>query len=85
MYPTAFVTRLNFNTTSWFDILGEDGAPIYEEDIVFSDMKKKKNSERIKQILEKEVENIQNNYTRIFVGGFSQGACMYVISYWIKF
>ena len=38
--PTAFVTRLNFNTTSWFDILGEDGAPIYEEDIVFSDWKK---------------------------------------------
>ena len=72
--PTAFVTRLNFSTTSWFDILGENGAPIYEEDMVFSDMEK--NSERIKQIIETEVKNVQNNYTRIFVGGFSQGACM---------
>ena len=35
-----------------------------------------KNLERIKQIIEKEVKNVQNNYTRIFVGGFSQGACM---------
>ena len=35
-----------------------------------------KNSERIKQIIEKEVKNLQNNYTWIFVGSFSQGACM---------
>ena len=72
--PTAYVTRLDFNTTSWFDILGINNAPIYEEDIVFSDMEK--NSERIKQIIENEVKNVQNNYTKIFVGGFSQGACM---------
>ena len=72
--PTAFVTRLNFTTTSWFDVLGENMAPIYEKDMVVSDMEK--NSERIKQIIEKEVKNVQNNYKRIFIGGFSQGACM---------
>ncbi len=72
--PIAFVTRLNFSTYSWFDILGINGAFTYEDDIVFSDMEK--SAERIGKIIENEVKNVQNNYTRIFVGGFSQGGLM---------
>jgi predicted esterase len=69
-----FVTRLNMNTTSWFDIRGKDGDVIREEDMEFSDMEK--NADRIEKIIENEVKNINSNYSRVFLGGFSQGACM---------
>ena len=72
--PVEFVTRLNFSTNSWFDITGENRAYTVEEDLVFSDIEKSAN--KIIQIIENEVKNVKNDYKRIFVGGFSQGACM---------
>ncbi len=72
--PVAYVTRLNFNTTSWFDLLGENNAVITEKDIVFKDMDE--NSKRIKQLIVDEAKAINNDYRKVFVGGFSQGACM---------
>ena len=49
-------------------------AVIVEEDINFNDMDK--SADRIKQIINNEVKNVQGDYKRIFVGGFSQGACL---------
>jgi predicted esterase len=72
--PTAFVTRLNFSTTSWFDLLGENGAIITEDDIVFDDLVK--SADRIKKLIEEEAKAVNNDYSKVFVGGFSQGACM---------
>ena len=72
--PVANVSRLGFNTTSWFDITGINNDIIVEEDINFDDLDKSAN--RIKQIIENEVTNVDGNYSRIFVGGFSQGACL---------
>ena len=72
--PYSFVTRLNFDTTSWFDILGENNAVIKEEDIVFDDMDK--NSQRIKQLIVNEAKAFNKDNSKVFVGGFSQGACM---------
>jgi len=72
--PIANVTRLNFSAHSWFDVLGKDGDKIPEEFIVFSDMDE--NADKIKEIIKEEAKNINNNYKRIFVGGFSQGAIM---------
>lgn len=68
------VTRLNSSTTSWFDIGGKDGDVIVEEDMNVSDMDK--SAERIENIIEREIQSINSNYSRIFIGGFSQGACM---------
>jgi predicted esterase len=71
--PTAYVTKLNQNTTSWFNLLG-GMEPIEEKDVVFEDLDESGN--RIKRLIEDEVKNVNNDYKRIFVGGFSQGACM---------
>ena len=69
-----YVTRIGDNISSWFDVLGIDGAVIVENDIVFDDLNK--SGDRIKQIIREEVVNVNNNYSRIFIGGFSQGACL---------
>jgi len=69
-----FVSRLNMNTTSWFDIGGEDGAVILEENMNVTDMDK--SADRIEKIIENEVKALNFNYSKIFIGGFSQGACM---------
>ena len=42
--------------------------------MVFEDMEK--SGDRIKQLIKDEVKNVNNDYSKIFVGGFSQGACM---------
>ena len=72
--PEAYVTRLESNTTSWFDLLGINNDVIKEKDMVFEDMEK--SGDRIKQLIKDEVKNVNNDYSKIFVGGFSQGACM---------
>ena len=69
-----YVSRIGSNISSWFNVLGKDGAVILESDIVFEDLDK--SGDRIKQIIRKEVVNVNNNYSRIFIGGFSQGACL---------
>jgi predicted esterase len=69
-----FVTRLNMSTTSWFDLAGKDGDVIVEEDMNVNDMDR--NADRIEKIIQNEVKDLNYNYSRVFVGGFSQGACM---------
>ena len=69
-----FVSRLNMSTTSWFDLEGNDGDVIVEEDMNVTDMDK--SADRIEKIIENEVKNVNSNYSRVFIGGFSQGACM---------
>ena len=69
-----FVTRLNFSTTSWFDLYGINNDVIVEKDIDYEGLNE--SADLIKKIIKDEVKNVGNNYTRIFVGGFSQGACL---------
>ena len=69
-----YVTRIGSNISSWFDVLGNDGDVIVESDIVFEDLDK--SGDRIKKIIREEVVNVNNDYRRIFIGGFSQGACL---------
>ena len=71
---TEYVTRIGSNISSWFDVLGKDGDIIVESDIIFEDLNK--SGDRIKQIIREEVINVNNDYRRIFIGGFSQGACL---------
>ena len=65
-----YVTRIGSNISSWFDTLGNDGDLIVESDIVFEDLDK--SGDRIKKIIREEVESVNNDYRRIFIGGFSQ-------------
>ena len=69
-----YVTRIGSNISSWFDVLGNDGDVILESDIVFEDLDK--SGDRIKNLIREEVVNVNNDYRRIFIGGFSQGACL---------
>lgn len=55
---------------SWYDIKGFQG----ESDISQVDIKE--NSKRVMEVIDKEAALLQNNYSRIFIGGFSQGATM---------
>lgn len=68
------VSRIGANTTSWFDLTGINNDVIKEKDMSFEDMEK--SGERIKQLIKNEAEILNNNYSKIFIGGFSQGACM---------
>ena len=75
--PTAhsvYVSRLEFNTTSWFDLKGINNDVIKEKDMDFDDMEISGNL--IKHLINEEVKNVNNDYSKIFIGGFSQGACM---------
>ena len=60
--------------TSWFDIMGENNVVFVEEDNNFDDMDE--NANRIKEITRNEVKSVGVDYKRIFIGGFSQGACL---------
>ena len=69
-----YVSRIGSNTTSWFDLTGINHDIITEKDISFEDMEK--NGERISQLIKNEARKLNNDSSKIFVGGFSQGACM---------
>ena len=70
--PTAKLTLLNEETTSWFDIYqpGFRNAKSYN----YEDVKKDKI--KIQNIVEEEVKLLNGKYDKIFMGGFSQGACL---------
>ena len=57
---------------SWFDIL--DFNKLTEGSINFDDITK--NSERIYKIIDEEAKLLNNDYSKIYIGGFSQGASM---------
>jgi phospholipase/carboxylesterase len=56
---------------SWYDIkdFNRNDDSIEKSDV-------DKNSERIKKVIEIEVAKLNGKYNKIFIGGFSQGACM---------
>lgn len=70
--PNAAVTvNGGMVMNSWYDIKSfSRGDDSYEESDVV------KNSIRIRKAIENEVKKLDNNYSKVFLGGFSQGACM---------
>jgi predicted esterase len=70
--PRAAVTiNMGMVMNSWYDIKsfnkGKDS--VEQSDVI-------KNSERINKVLESEVKLLNGDYNKVFIGGFSQGACM---------
>jgi predicted esterase len=80
--PCAPVQSADFNqgrpTTSWFNISTKYGGVIYEDTINYKQLEESSN--RIKEIINKEAELLNNDYSRIFVSGFSQGS---FLSYYV--
>lgn len=57
---------------SWYDILDltkRDESSISKKDVIES-------SKKILKFVEEEAKDLNNDYSKIFLGGFSQGACM---------
>ena len=59
---------------SWFDIQIKEGVPLDYNTIHTSELEK--SSKKIKSIINDEVKYLKNDYSKIFVGGFSQGSCL---------
>lgn len=74
--PCAPVQNADFNqgrpTTSWFNISAKYGGVIYEDCINYKQLEESAN--RIKNIIYEEAKLLNNDFSRIFVSGFSQGA-----------
>jgi len=76
--PCAPIQKADFNkgnpTTSWFNISTKYNGVIFEDTIDFIQFEK--SSEKIKNIINNESQFLNGNYNHIFIGGFSQGACL---------
>jgi len=76
--PCAPVQKADFNrgqpTTSWFNISAKYGGMILEDTIDYRQLDESAN--RIKNIIHEEAKLLNGDYSRIFVSGFSQGACL---------
>ena len=61
---------------SWFDIHRNLGnkSPIKDEEINFKEFDT--SSKKIKTLIDKEVKNVDGDYSKIIVAGYSQGACL---------
>ena len=74
--PCAPVQNADFNqgrpTTSWFNISAKYGGVIYEDTINYKQLEESAN--RIKNIINEEAKLLNNDYSKIFVSGFSQGS-----------
>lgn len=69
--PFANVSKFNQPMNSWFDIK----ANLYQKSgYSISDVKT--NSKPIIDLIETEAKFYKSNYSKIFIGGFSQGCCM---------
>lgn len=57
--------------TSWYDIksFNKSSDSINESDVL-------NNSSRVKKVVENEAKLLNGDYSKVFLGGFSQGACM---------
>eukprot|EP00331_Platyophrya_macrostoma_P023834 CAMPEP_0176441730 /NCGR_PEP_ID=MMETSP0127-20121128/21384_1 /TAXON_ID=938130 /ORGANISM="Platyophrya macrostoma, Strain WH" /LENGTH=236 /DNA_ID=CAMNT_0017826589 /DNA_START=8 /DNA_END=718 /DNA_ORIENTATION=+ len=74
--PTKAVT-INFGMKmpSWFDIRDFNiNADNFETSIGVKEIEE--NSKRITAVLDQELKELDENSQRLFIGGFSQGACM---------
>ena len=80
--PCAPVQNADFNqgrpTTSWFNISTKYGGVIYEDTINYKQLEESSN--RIKAIINEEAKLLNNDFSKIFVSGFSQGS---FLSYYI--
>ena len=72
--PIIHVTRINSKAISWFDTKGKDNDVILESDYVFEEIDKA--GDKIKQLIINEAKKLDNDFSKIFLGGFSQGACL---------
>ena len=74
--PCAPVQNADFNqgkpTNSWFNISTKYGGVIYEDTIDYKQLEQSSN--RIKNIINEEAKLLNNDYSKIFVSGFSQGS-----------
>ena len=74
--PCAPVQNADFNqgrpTTSWFNISAKYGGVIYEDTINYQQLEESSN--KIKKIIKDEVKLLNNDYSKIFLSGFSQGS-----------
>ena len=76
--PCAPIQNVDVNngkpTTSWFNISPKYGKEIKEDSIDLNQLEISSN--RIKKIIKEEAELLNNDYSKIFLSGFSQGACV---------
>ena len=76
--PCAPIQNVDVNegkpTTSWFNINKKHGKEIREDSIDFNQLESSSNM--IKKIIKEEAELLNNDYSKIFLCGFSQGACL---------
>jgi len=76
--PCAPIQNVDVNngkpTTSWFNITNKHGKEIKEDSIDLNQLDISSN--RIKKIIKEEAELLNNDYSKIFLSGFSQGACL---------
>ena len=76
--PCAPIQNVDVNegkpTTSWFNINKKHGKEIREDSIDFNQLESSSNM--IKKIIKEEAKLLNNDYSKIFVCGFSQGACL---------
>ena len=72
--PIIHLTRINSKAISWFDTKGKDNDVILESDYVFEEIDKA--GDKIKQLIIDEAKKLDNDFSKIFLGGFSQGACL---------
>ena len=63
-----------YRTTSWFNITVDEDGIIYEDTIDFKQFDISSNF--IKKIIHEEAKLLNGDYSKIFVGGFSQGSCL---------
>ena len=61
-------------TTSWFNIYTNHGKEIKDDSIDINQLENASN--RIKSLIREEAELLNNDYSKIFLSGFSQGACV---------
>ena len=76
--PCAPVQNVDVNegkpTTSWFNINKKYGKEIREDSIDYNQLKSSSNL--IIKIIKEEAELLNNDFSKIFLCGFSQGACL---------
>ena len=76
--PCAPIQNVDVNnnqpTTSWFNISKKYGKEIHEDSIDLNQLENSSNI--IKKIIKEEAGLMNNDFSKIFLCGFSQGACL---------
>jgi len=78
--PTDYVTIWKKESTSWFDIITFNVAKELDLQTAFNLSDIVRNSKRIKQVMNEEIERLGGDSTKLFIGGFSQGCFMSLYS-----